>query len=166
MKSKSIVIAICGLLFCAMINIQSTMAQVGPVVKISETQLSVPDAVLSFLGTHFPEATMAKVELEVPENYYEIKLSDGYEIDITPEGEWKKIDAPQDTAIPESILAQLIPSTIISHLREKKMLANVEEISHCLKSGYYEIDIFKGQDLWFDAEGRPIKKPNKQNCEK
>ena len=159
MKSRSYLLPLLGILFCAMFNTHSTMAQIGPVVSVSENQQSLPDAVLSFLGTHFPTATIAKAEFEIQDNCYEINLSNGYEVEVRPDGQWLKVDAPNSAVIPESILRKLLSSKIIDHLKKKNVLGNVEEISYYPINGYYEVDIYNGKDLWFDANGHPTREP-------
>lgn len=163
MKSRNVFLSFIGLLFCTIFGTNSAMAQIGPVVSVSETQQSLPEAVQTFISTYFPMAAVVKAEFEIQENKYEVKLDNGYELDIRPNGEWLKVDAPNSSVIPVVILTKLLSDKIIDHLKKKNVLSNVEEISYYPVKGYYEVDIFNGKDLWFDNHGNKIREPKDEH---
>lgn len=134
-------------------------AQIGPVIRVSETQQSLPDAVQNFITTYFPNASVASAEFEIQENYYEVTLNNGYELELRPNADWLTVEAPKGQTISEALLKGLLFDRIYEHLKHKGRLDKVEDIQFYPIKGYYKVDCINGKDLWFDINGHYIRKP-------
>jgi hypothetical protein len=72
--------------------------------KISYEQL--PDSAKSFIIKHFPDVKVKFVTVDDDDQDYEVKLTNGAEINFRSNGEWKNVEARKEvpaTCIPASI---------------------------------------------------------------
>lgn len=134
-------------------------AQIGPVVSISQTQSSLPATVNSFLNSYFPGATPTDIELKTLANVYEIELNNQIELKFDSQtGQWLDIDAPENSTIPQILLADLLPGEIYNVLKRKNLVYKVNEMQYSPKYGY-KIETNRGRDYYFDLNGNKIREP-------
>lgn len=135
-------------------------AQIGPVVKISETESSIPLEIKKFINDHFPNATYHSIDLKTMEGIYEIELNNGYEFEFLNTGQLLDIDAPQGIRIPSNIIVQILPSESVAHLRLRGDLDRINEVTYKPNWGYkVEVEKIdkKEKNYCFDLEGKIIK---------
>ena len=89
-----------AILFCGM---TSAMAQNNNNPEIN-----------NFVKQYFPEATVLMVNSEWDE--YEVRLSDGTQIEFNRKAEWKKIDCDH-SATYTNVPAELVPSQIATYVK-------------------------------------------------
>ena len=71
-------------------------------------------AITEFVKTYFPKANVQMVKEEWDE--YEVRLSDGTQLEFNRNCKWKKIDCEHSTAY-NSVPAELIPEQIASYVK-------------------------------------------------
>jgi len=71
-------------------------------------------AITQFVGQYFPQATVLMVNSEWDE--YEVRLSDGTQIEFNRKAEWKKIDCEHSTTY-TNVPAELVPSQIATYVK-------------------------------------------------
>lgn len=158
MKQKNFLASLL-VLSCMLFCSNYVQAQIGPVVRVSETQQSLPDAVQNFIMSYFPNAAVAYAEFEISDNYYDITLNNGYELELRPNADWLTIEAPKGQAISEPLLKGLLFERIYEHLKHKNKLDKVEEIQFYPIKGLYKVDCINSKDYWFDINGHSVRKP-------
>ena len=112
----------------------------------------LPEAAQAFLSNYYAGVSVSRVERDVEDNepVYEVYMANGHEITFGLDGNWLKVDAPDNTAIPTGI----VPEAIASFLDAKFLGVGVNEID---RTSYgYEVDLLNGWDLKFDASGNVL----------
>ncbi len=113
----------------------------------------LPTVTQNFINTHFPDADVLRIELDdTPANgddYYEVKLSNGFELDFNADGDWTDIDG-NGNRIPDAI----IPEAILTYTNANHNSNFIDGIEK--KSYGYKIELNNDLDLKFDAEGTYI----------
>ena len=113
----------------------------------------LPTVTQNFINTHFPDADVLRIEEDnTPANgddYYEVKLSNGFELDFNADGEWTDIDG-NGNRIPDAI----IPEAILTYTNANHNSNFIDGIEK--KSYGYKIELNNDLDLKFDAEGTYI----------
>ena len=102
-------------------------------------------AITEFVKTYFPKANVLIVKSEWDE--YEVKLSDGTQLEFTRDFEWKKIDCEHSntyTAVP----AELVPEQIATYV--KTNLANQSIIKIEKKRRGWEIELNNELEIKFN----------------
>ena len=118
--------------------------------KISVSEL--PKEATVFLAKHFPKnpINIATKDWEHGEKGYEVKLTDGTEVEFYKDGSWREVDGHKK-AIPTAY----IPKSIVDYVK-----ANYpkEQITH-IDKGHKDIDVDLTNkiDLEFDTNGKFIK---------
>ena len=130
----------------------------GPVVSIDATYESMPDAVKNFLNTYFPTAGTEKIKLKTMQGVYKIDLTNGFEVEITSEGQWLEIEAPGNAVIPQNIVQALLPAESYNTVEQSKAIDRVEELSFRPGRGY-KVEIREIKDFYFDINGNSVKAP-------
>lgn len=110
----------------------------------------LPAASRDFLATHFPSATIIKIEKE--SDKYDVDLSDGSEIDFYLDGSMKSVDVTAVTGVPQAIMMESITSYIAANYAGRVIVEYsklpaffVGEYANGYKvelSGQPEIDVF------------------------
>lgn len=141
MKKRSF-LTLCLLLFGALIGLQSCDDEK------TITFDKLPQTARQFIGTYFPDQTVNRTRQEKDNGIisYEVRLSDGTEIDFDADGEWQHVDRPFGI-VPDGI----VPPTILSDLAGRYPEARIHEIEK--EPGGYEIGIGNGMELYYTAEG-------------
>jgi|SRR5690606_15804339 len=113
----------------------------------------LPTVTQNFINTHFPDADVLRIEEDnTPANgddYYEVKLSNGFELDFNADGEWTDIDG-NGNRVPDAI----IPEAILTYTNANHNSNFIDGIEK--KSYGYKIELNNDLDLKFDAEGTYI----------
>lgn len=100
---------------------------------------NLPQNIQDFIKTHYANINITKAEKDW--DSYEIKLSNGAELDFTKSGELKEIDAKYEP-IPDSILAELTKAAKESQKDAKLMEIEKEWNGYKLKfSNNYKVYI-------------------------
>ncbi len=124
--------------------LQTTVAMADDVV-IPVSQL--PEAAKSFVQKQFPKQKISRAEKDIDGIVnYEVRLSNGAELDFDKDGNWQKIDCKR-----KAVPAVLVPNAISSYVKQnypKSIILKIEK-----KQFGYEIDLSKGPDLNFDQKG-------------
>lgn len=138
---KKFIIA-AGLLIAAAAEAQLT--------KITVAQL--PGESRQFLSTYFKDykVKQAYKESQIGEKGFEVKMTDGTEVEFTKDGKWREVDG-DDKPIPTAYIDKKITDYIAKAYPGKK-------ITH-IDYGHKDIDVdLEGKlDLEFDKNGNFIK---------
>ena len=112
----------------------------------------LPEAAQAFLSKYYVGVSVSRVERDVEDGspVYEVYMANGHEVTFGLDGNWLKVDAPDNTAIPTGI----VPEAIASYLNANFPGVGVNEID---RTSYgYEVDLLNGWDLKFDAAGNVL----------
>ena len=115
--------------------------------KINSSEL--PKNAVAFLDTHFKNNAIAYASLDQDTNKksFEVRLTDGTEVEFHQSGEWKEIDG-NDKAIPTAF----IPAEILTCVSKNYA---TESITHIDKSKrHIEVELSNGIELEFDTAGK------------
>lgn len=115
-------------------------------------QSELPEAVLTFIATHFPDDEVRKAEKDQGRRgtEYEVDLTSGAEIDFRDNGEWKEIKAAHGSAVP----AALVPEAITEYVGVNFKDRTIVEISR--KRGGFEIELSDGTELKLTQDAKPL----------
>ena len=84
----------------------------GMTTAMAQNNNSNPE-ITKFVKQYFPKANVLMVNAEWDE--YEVRLSDGTQIEFTRKPEWKKIDCEHSTTYP-NVPAELVPNQIANYM--------------------------------------------------
>ncbi len=121
-------------------------------VVINYSELS--ESCKNVIETHFPDVTVTRVEKKnVPDTdgtVYEVKLSNGMEIDFTAECDWTDIDGNN-----QQIPYALVPETILTYVQTNYPSTFIEGID---KEPFgYEVELSNNLDLIFNSNGEFVR---------
>lgn len=129
----------------------NTTARAQDVVTQNVSEL--PEMAREMLSKYFPYAKVSYIKVDKDLfllTSYDVKLSNGTEIDFNNKGEWLEIDC-QKEAVPSA----LIPETIRKYMEENFKGHRITEIERNRKG--YQVTIANGLELKFDPFGTFIK---------
>jgi hypothetical protein len=106
-------------------------------------------AIQQFVSTYFPKATILLTQRDDGE--YEVRLSDGTEIEFTRKGEWKNIDCKHSN-IYTSVPAELIPVEIANYVKASFPNENIIKIDKDRRD--WEIELSNRLEIKFDKKFR------------
>ena len=124
----------------------------GPVVAISEQYDNLPTNIKEFITKYIPPFESSHITKKTMKGIYEIKLSNGYELDFTYAGQWLKIDAPEGKYLDKKLLKKTLHHDINKYLDKHKISHLVEEIEYKYDKGY-QLDACN-TDYKFASDGR------------
>lgn len=119
-------------------------------IVISEKDL--PTSAKSFISSYYPDCKIAKVELDVEHAgaKYDVKLSNGAEVEFDQTGNWIAVDAPAMGSVP----AGIVPAEIASYVETNYQGTSITEIS---KETYgYEIELSNGVEVKFSPDFKAL----------
>lgn len=123
---------------------------------------ALPQAILDYVTTNYPDKTITEVELEGDGNY-EVELNDGMELIFNTTGEFLGIDEDADDDFGDrDIAASELPQNIIDFLDEYYSGATVEE-AEIENNGNYEIELDNDVEVIFDANGNFLGQAEDEN---
>lgn len=119
--------------------------------RINESRL--PDAAQEFISQYFSGESVVYAEKDRDDRVvsYNVRLSDGTEIEFDEDGVWTSVDC-QLSQVPDGI----VPAQILSHL-QTYVPGGTKVFSIEKKWGGYEIGIQDGRDLIYDADGQFVR---------
>ena len=111
----------------------------------------LPASAKTFVKKYFPQATIeyATKDTEFMGTTYEVRLSDGTEVDFDKKGNWDNVDC-KTKAVP----ASLVPAAIAQYV--KAHYPNTVIVKIDKERGGYEIELSNDLDLKFNSKGKLI----------
>ena len=111
----------------------------------------LPAPAKTFVKKYFPQATIeyATKDTEFMGTTYEVRLSDGTEVDFDKKGNWDNVDC-KTKAVP----ASLVPAAIAQYV--KAHYPNTVIVKIDKERGGYEIELSNDLDLKFNSKGKLI----------
>ena len=111
----------------------------------------LPAPAKTFVKKYFPQATIeyATKDTEFMGTTYEVRLSDGTEVDFDKKGNWDNVDC-KTKAVP----ASLVPAAIAQYV--KAHYPNTVIVKIDKERGGYEIELSNDLDLKFNSKGNLI----------
>jgi uncharacterized protein YuzE len=111
----------------------------------------LPAPAKTFVKKYFPQATIeyATKDTEFMGATYEVRLSDGTEVDFDKKGNWDNVDC-KTKAVP----ASLVPAAIAQYV--KAHYPNTVIVKIDKERGGYEIELSNDLDLKFNSKGKLI----------
>ena len=111
----------------------------------------LPAPAKTFVKKYFPQATIeyATKDTEFMGTTYEVRLSDGTEVDFDKKGNWDNVNC-KTKAVP----ASLVPAAIAQYV--KAHYPNTVIVKIDKERGGYEIELSNDLDLKFNSKGKLI----------
>ena len=111
----------------------------------------LPAPAKTFVKKYFPQATIeyATKDTEFMGTTYEVRLSDGTEVDFDKKGNWDNVDC-KTKAVP----ASLVPAAIAQYV--KAHYPNTVIVKIDKERGGYEIELSNDLELKFNSKGKLI----------
>lgn len=112
-------------------------------------QGELPQKAQKFIADNFSNHTLdyIKKDKEVLSTDYEVKFTDGTEIEFDSDGEWTDVDG-RKTALPVGF----IQNNIVNYVKENFANAQIVKIEKG-SFGSQEVELSNGLELEFDAKG-------------
>lgn len=101
----------------------------------------------TFVGTHFPQVSIRKVERDG--NKYEVELTDNTDIDFSLSFVWKKVDCDESNVY-GSVPASIVPVQITDYVTANFPNKHIDSIEK-KNNGGWEIELNNGLEITFDA---------------
>ncbi len=123
---------------------------VGPAV--SEAVKMIPIDGIRFIIENYPAEGIVSMDKEFASNTYEVKLSDGTEIEFNSKGNVIEIDAADNAVLPEEVVQAILPAKTYQALKNDGIASHVESIE-VTKTGYeIDTDIPNDIDYFYQFE--------------
>ena len=134
-----------GLIVCMLLTVSAMCAR----DRVSRDVNLLPTEARELIKNHFAEASISY--LKVDKNLfrvegYDVRLTDGTELDFNSKGQWTKIEAEKN-AVP----ASLIPDVIKKYMKQNYNGQRVKKIKHNRRG--YELKLSNGLEVEFDNMG-------------
>lgn len=115
--------------------------------SITENELPLPAR--EFLSKNFSGKKLIRIEKDVDRNTtdYEVLLDDQTKIEFDQNGNWKEVDSPNNSAVPNGF----IPEKIKKYLTENYPDQQISKIEK--DSRKFEVELTNDLDLDFDLNG-------------
>ena len=146
MKKLTIITAFVALICFGTFNVMANDIEKQQVTEGIDIITKDPTpAITEFVKTYFPKASVLIVKPEHDE--YEVRLSDGTELEFTRNFEWKKIDCEHSntyTAVP----AELVPEQIATYVKTNFADQSITKIEK--KRRGWEIELSNELEIKFN----------------
>ena len=146
MKKLAIITAFVALICFGTYNVMANDTEKQQVTEGIDIITKDPTpAITEFVKTYFPKASVLIVKPEHDE--YEVRLSDGTELEFTRNFEWKKIDCEHSntyTAVP----AELVPEQIATYVKTNFADQSITKIEK--KRRGWEIELSSELEIKFN----------------
>lgn len=116
---------------------------VGP--AMSESVKMIPIDGIRFIVENYPDEGIVSMDKEFDTNTYDVKLTNGTEIEFNSKGNVVEIDAEGDNAIPAEVIKAIVPSTTYQAMQKDGIVSNIESIEK--NNSGYKIETNLPQDL-------------------
>ena len=123
----------------------------GMTTAMAQNNNSNPE-ITKFVQQYFPKANVLMVNAEWDE--YEVRLSDGTQIEFTHASRWKKVDCEHSTTY-TNVPAELVPEQISNYV--KTSFANQSIVKIEKKRRSWEIELNSELEIKFDKNFNVIK---------
>lgn len=125
------------------------LSGVGPAVSGSTPVEMIPIDGIRFIVENYPAEGIVSMEKEYASNKYEVKLTDGTELEFDSKGNLVEIDAADNKDIPESVVQSILPPKAYQALKNNGIAAYVDGIE-VVKDGYkIDMDLPEDVDYFF-----------------
>ncbi len=131
------------LLLIAVLGVALTSCDNDKDEPVPSSQL--PSKATEFISQYFPSAKILSSQKDKDE--YEVKLSDGTEIDFYKDGEWKDVDAAAGVILPTGFY----PSEIDNYIAQYYEGLGINEITKVARG--YEVELNTGTEMIFAHDG-------------
>lgn len=128
---------------------------VGPAV--SESVKMIPIDGIRFIVENYPDEGIVSMDKEFASNTYDVKLTNGTEIEFNSKGNVIEIEAADNMVIPEDVIQAILPVKTFQALKEDGIASHVESIE-VTKTGY-DIDTDIPDDIEYFYEFEEIITP-------
>ncbi len=128
----------------------------GPVVAGTVQQTSLPKDAQKYLDKHFKEIPVASIEHEFLNQSYDVKLTNGIEIEFDETGHIIEIEAPDGSVLSEKVVKSVLPHRAVDTLKSKKQMTGVESIERTKRGYIVDINDRTDTELQFDKAGKLI----------
>lgn len=110
----------------------------------------LPVMAQEFVNKYYPDVKILKIEREVNTSAtaYDVKLTNGQEVDFDASGNWISVDAPDGQVIPSGIALPAIDEYVAGHYPG----SGINEIDRLRPSGF-EVELTNGIELRFAEDG-------------
>lgn len=111
----------------------------------------LPQGVKTFISTHFADSQVSYSKID--DGKYEVRMTDGTELDFARDGQWDKVDCKY-TAVPASVLA-LVPQSITAYVNANfpnSVIVKVDKERFSI-----EVELDNDLDLVFGKKGNFIR---------
>ncbi|MCM1484331.1 MAG: PepSY-like domain-containing protein [Muribaculaceae bacterium] len=115
---------------------------------INESEL--PKGAGEFIAKHFGSAQIKKAEKDDGRRgmEYEVKLTNGAEVEFNADGSWRKVEAAKGEAVP----AELVPEAIAKYVAANHAGQVIKEIS--TRRDAYKIELSNDTELMLTKDGK------------
>lgn len=154
------------MLFCGQVSAQSNCDKlqraieysgIGPALSGSVNLNQLPQNARDFLQKHFKNYIVTQCDHEFDDNSYEVKLSDGTDVEFDARGRWTEIEAGRINVLPVQLVKKLVPHKAYKELVSRKINTLVESVKR-LKDGYkIEIKNAEYDEFIFSSDGKLIR---------
>lgn len=107
----------------------------------------LPKEAQQFVTTHFPTIKVSYVKQDG--RTYEVRLTDGTEIEFSHKGQWENIDGNHNV-LPQSIIT-LLPATLTNHISTQFPDTQITKIDKDRR--HIEIELNNGLEMVFSSSG-------------
>lgn len=127
----------------------------GVSISMAQSKADLPSEVTNYVDKHFSGQSIDKVEIDEgdQDEMYEIKLSDGTELDFDAQGEIVEIDSKNGFS------ADALPMAIAQKVKDKHGMAKIVDFEK--ENDGYEIEFEDGTEVDFDTAGNYSDKKNR-----
>ncbi|MCM1491072.1 MAG: PepSY-like domain-containing protein [Muribaculum sp.] len=147
----SLLIGIAAIAASSMANAQQKVVpdkpirigSVGP--AMSESVKMIPINGIRFIVEYYPDDGIVSMEKELASNTYDVKLTNGTEIEFNSKGNVIEIDAADNSTIPLDVLQAVLPANTYQALQNDGIASNVESIE--MTKGGYQIETNIPEDV-------------------
>ena len=132
MKKLGIITAFIAILFCGVTTATAQNKNTNPQIT-------------KFVEQYFPKANILMVNAEWDE--YEVRLSDGTQIEFNKTPEWKKVDCDHSNVY-NSVPAALVPEPITTYVKTNFAGQSIIKIEKSRRS--WEVELSNDLEIKFD----------------
>jgi hypothetical protein len=141
----------------AVLSLIAILAVSGLSLSADEHRLdpsALPKAAKTFIANYYPGTKIKKCEIDETTQAYEIKLTDGTEIEFNTLGACVDISAPGKKVISSNLAKALLPESASKTLAEKNLLHCVKEIEYSGQGYKVEVRHKSIDDIYFNTIGQ------------
>lgn len=128
---------------------------VGPAT--GESVKMIPINGIRFIVENYPDEGIVSMDKEFASNTYDVKLTNGTEIDFNAQGNVIEIDAADNSTIPVEVLQAVMPAGAFQALQNDGIASNVESLE--VTKGGYQIETNIPEDVEYFYEFEEIVTP-------